>query len=170
MSQSFLRLHTDDRRTIISSSSYQWGQTNCTETELLHWSSSYCLHHLYEIIHVMFRPKKPMRKRWRRLEKNMREPMSLQPFSLSTSSGKTTGFGKLFNCNDHNSGTFKNIILKLLKLFTPPVSLPAVLRNWTSGSHWQNMPNLKATWTHISCSNVHGGFPIGLPWRRLWYR
>lgn len=48
--------------------------------------------------------------------------------------------------------------------------IPAVLRNWTSGNLWQNTANLKATQTLISCSSVLGGFPIGLPWRRLWYR
>lgn len=37
-----------------------------------------------------------MRKQWRRLEKSMREATSPQPSSLSTSSGRTIGYGKIF--------------------------------------------------------------------------
>lgn len=51
----------------------------------------------------LFRPKKAMRKQWRRLKKSMRGATSPRPFSPSTSSGRTTGYGKI-------SGTEKMLL------------------------------------------------------------
>lgn len=43
---------------------------------------------------IFFRHKKLMKKQWRRLKKSTNGAMLPLPSSLSTSSGKTTGFGK----------------------------------------------------------------------------
>lgn len=49
-------------------------------------------------------------------------------------------------------------------------SFPAVPRNWISGSRWLNTASRKDTRTLIWCLSVPGGFPIGVPWKRLWSR
>ncbi len=43
----------------------------------------------------LFRPKKATKKQWRRLKKSMRGATSPRPSSLSTSFGRTTGYGKI---------------------------------------------------------------------------
>lgn len=78
---------------------------------------------LKNIVCVVFRPKKATRKQWRRRGKNTRGATSPRPSSPSTSSGRTTGYGKI-------SGTEKKLLSQRAVRLTHQESQQSTKPQW----------------------------------------